>query len=70
MVRRSASWFEDGVNWNITTLFVKAISDKMTVNLNVLGPLIKYKIFGNVDSRSVITMHGHASRLFKIKLHQ
>jgi len=35
----------------------------MAVNLNILGPFMEYQILSNVDSRLIIAMHGHGSRL-------
>jgi len=48
-VRRSANCFEDGVKRKKNHLLGSSISNQMIINLNVLAPLIKHRILGNVD---------------------
>jgi len=62
LVRRSANYFEEG-ELKSNHLLGSSSSDEMIVNLNVLGSLIKYRILNNLDSKLIITIHNHWSKL-------
>lgn len=42
----------------------------MTINLDILGTIMKHNILSDVDVTLIITIHGHMTPLFRAKLNK